>query len=95
MSGSIKVRDPRAEASGTREFNLPTISGLSGKTLAILSNGWESMGRIAPQLVEELMTHYDIGQVLNFTIPLMTSADSALLDSVAKRADFVVVGLGN
>ena len=95
MSGTISVRDPRAEMPAKSAVALPTLSGLSGKTLAILSNGWASMGRIAPQIAEGLMTHYDIGQVLNFTVPLMTSADSALLDAVAKRADFAVVGLGN
>ncbi len=95
MSGTISIRDPRAEMSVEGAVILPTLSGLSGKTLAILNNGWTSMDRIAAQLVEGLKARHGIGQVLTFAIPISTPADPAVIDAVAQRADFAVVGLAN
>ena len=37
MSGTISIRDPRAEMSVESAVILPMLSGLSGKTLAILN----------------------------------------------------------
>jgi hypothetical protein len=95
MSDTISIRDPRAELSVESAVIMPTLSGLSGKTLAILNNGWTSMDRIAARLAEGLKSRYGIGEVLTFAIPTSTPADPTIIEAVVQRADFAVVGLAN
>lgn len=107
MPSIIHIRDPRAkkadalasksavEAKQESTGGLPSLSALSGKTLAVLNNGWTAMDSIAEHVIQGLKTRYGIGEVLNISIPLAVAADHSVYDEVVKRADFAVVGLAN
>ena len=95
MPQIICIRDPRAEMVVPNGTQLPTLSELSGKTLAVLSNGWTSMDRISVRLVDGLRSRYGIGEVLNFTVPIASPGAPEVFDAVVARADFAVVGLAN
>lgn len=89
------VRDPRAEVPRGGARALPQLEAIAGKTLALLSNGWTSMDRIAARLGEGLKARYGVKDVLLLPIPISTPAENSLIDTVLQRADFAVVGLAN
>ena len=95
MPQLIRIRDPRAEMAAFNQTTLPTLSELSGKTFAIVSNGWTSMDRIGARLVEGLKARYAIGEVLRFTVPIASPGAPEVFNAIVERADFAVVGLAN
>ena len=94
MDGFVHVLDPRAERCEVAK-QLPVLDLVEGKTVAILSNGWTSMDRLAHHFGALLQERYGVAKVIQTPIPISTAMDEATLESTVKQADFAILGLAN
>lgn len=81
--------EPKAKFADMRS------SGLDGKVVGILENGWPSMAAIAADLKDILTKKYGVAEVRLWTTGISQPADPAIIDEIAKLVDIGVIGLGN
>ena len=95
MKDFIRIRDPRFENNKQKDRAIRTLDSLSGKTMAILNNGWLAMNEIAELLSAKMKERYGVVNVLQFGVPSAAAAAPQVMRDATTKADFVIVGLAN
>ncbi len=96
MSGTLRIHDPEAQPRPSSHARVARLADLKGKTVGIVDNGWHSFGVAVPRLQELLTERMGVTQVVTHKKPftIRPLGEEAFQDLV-KRADAVIVGLGN
>ncbi|MFH1485687.1 MAG: hypothetical protein ABIH46_06425 [Chloroflexota bacterium] len=71
----------------------PRLETLEGKIAAIIDNGKEGANVFLARLEKKLLERYRFSQIIHDR-KRRSSQPAPLLNEIAQRADFVIVGLG-
>ena len=93
----MKICDPTGVTSKKRDCHAssPSMGGLAGKTVGILSNLWPSYEGMIVRFREQLVDEHQVSRVNYYEIPRTRAASDELLQRVASECDAAIVGLGN
>jgi len=82
-------RSPQAGAAAA------VVTGLQGKVVAFLDNGWSSFAAIGRHLGEILVAQHGVRELRVYTIPAASPPPKGFFDRVAAECGAAVVGLAN
>ncbi|GAA1827579.1 hypothetical protein GCM10009836_01610 [Pseudonocardia ailaonensis] len=92
--GAITVLSPVAAAAAVGVGDVARLDGLTGRSVAIVGNGWRSWAALREPIRAALVDEHGVTGVELFDVPLGEPAPEEVLRDVAK-ADAAVVGLAN
>ncbi len=91
----MKILNPAGVARPSAERVLPLIESLAGRRLAILTNHWKSMDRIASRIRVRAAERYGASGVTLYDIPINGAMPEAVEQGVLQECDAAIVGLAN
>ena len=90
----MQYLDPRS-SNPAKQLTVPAVSGLKGKTLGYLNNGWTSMTKIGEHIADPLKARYGVSQVIYYDVPRSMAPPDGLLEKVARECEAAIVGMAN
>ena len=90
----MQYLDPRSP-NPAKQLAVPAVSGLKGKTLGYLNNGWTSMAKIGKHIEGPLKSRYGVSQVIHYDVPRSMAPPEGLLEKVANECQLAIVGMAN
>jgi hypothetical protein len=91
----MKIMNPRGEAAQGGKRALPTVPSARGLRLAILTNHWKSMDRMAERFRTRARELHGASAVEILDIPINGPMSAAVEERVVGDSDFAIVGLAN
>jgi len=92
----MKYLDPTgAPAALRRTPTTPKLGSLTGRTLAVVNNGWQSMSRIGERVAELVCGGDGVREVRFYAIPRNRAAEGGVLARIREECDAAIVGLAN
>ena len=96
MSPNIAVLSPAAEPSGADGPALaPRLTGLQGKTVGLISNGWRSIGISYGELRKLLEEEFEVTNVVEKHATVSGPVPAEDFEELAAQVDAVITGLAN
>jgi hypothetical protein len=80
------------EMPGARALVVPA---LGGRTVAILTNRWKSMDRMAERMAAQLKEIHGVAAVPVYGIPINGAMSDEVRERVISECDAAIVGLAN
>ena len=85
----------KAQTSAPRVARLPQFSDLRGKTIGLLDNSKPNADKLAEHLAALLKERYGVADVVRRRkLTAQQGAPKEYLNELAKKADFILSGLG-
>ncbi len=91
----MKILNPIGQLDKNRGNRLATVTSMAGIRIAVLTNKWKSMDRIAARISERAAEVYAAAKVNVFAIPINGPMSAAVEKSVIDDCDVAIVGLAN
>jgi hypothetical protein len=91
----VKILNPAAATRADHARPLPLAPILKGIRIAILTNHWKSMDRIAQWMSAELKKSHLVSDVRFYDIPINGAMSEATERGVLGECDAAIVGLAN
>lgn len=91
----MEILIPTAATAATQKMPATAVASLTGKRVAIVSNGWRSMEVMAPHLDLLLRARHDVAGIRRFSVHLNRPISQEILDSIRKDCDAAIVGIAN
>ncbi|MBI3917186.1 MAG: hypothetical protein HY322_09280 [Betaproteobacteria bacterium] len=91
----MKILNPVGAPRTSGERALLTVSGIAGLRLAILTNHWKSMDRMARRMIARASERYAAVGVELYDIPINGPMAEAVEHGVLQDCDAAIVGLAN
>jgi hypothetical protein len=91
----MEILVPTATAQVAQKMKAAADAQLSGKRVAIVSNGWRSMEVMTPRLDLLLRERYDASAIRRYSVHLNRPISQEILDSIRKDCDAAIVGIAN
>ena len=94
----MKYLDPTGETQGGESGAvkcMPRVRSLTGITLGVINNGWESMRHIGERIGQLAAEGKVIGSVRYYAVPRNKAPDDDVLRRVQDECDAAIVGLAN
>lgn len=77
------------------QLAVPAVTGVRGKRIAFLENGWKSFVKMGERLEQILKNDHGIAAFRMYRISSSAAAPAALLDEVLRDYDAAIVGMAN
>lgn len=92
---TVRIIDPSASGSGSRQPLAPRPMDLRGKTVGIIDNTKEQADVIAEAIGDGLREKYGVAKVIIRRKPYYSRpAPAELIDELAKEADIAIAAVG-
>jgi hypothetical protein len=91
----MKILNPIGEPAEEQQQVLPRVPRLNGLRIAVLTNHWTSMDRMAERFRVRASQAYSAGNVELFDIPINGAMSEAVERQVLRDYDVAIVGLAN
>lgn len=91
----MKILNPAGSPRPSAHAAMPTVASLAGRRLAILSNHWKSMDRIASRICALAGDRFAVSGVRTYDIPINGAMPDAVERAVLQECDVAIVGLAN
>jgi len=89
------ILNPVAMPRAAGDVTTPSIAGLAGRTVGILTNHWKSMDRMAVCMTARLKDVYRAAGVRLYDIPINGAMAVTVKTAALAECDAVIVGLAN
>lgn len=91
----MKILNPLGAPRTSGKRALPSVAGLAGLRLGILTNHWKSMDRMAERIAARAGARYGALDVRLYDIPINGAMAEAVERGVLQECDAAIVGLAN
>lgn len=91
----MKILNPVGEPAEARLRSLPSVPSLEGLRIAVLTNHWKSMDRMAQRFSVRAREKHAASGVELFDIPINGAMAEAVEQRVLRGCDAAIVGLAN
>lgn len=91
---AVEYLDPVSPNRDKKLF-VPAVGDLKGKTIAFLTNGWNSYNTMGEHLARVLKERFAIREMRTYPIPTSCAPAEGLLARVAQECDAAIVGMAN
>jgi hypothetical protein len=91
----MKILNPAGVPRSSAEQAFPALASLAGRRLAVLTNRWKSMDRIAARVEARIQERHGAAGVKVFAIPINGAMPESVERGVLQECDAAIVGLAN
>ena len=91
----MMILNPAGEPAHARQLALPSVNGLGGRRIAVLTNHWAGMDRMAHRFRSRAQVLYGAASVELLDIPINGAMSDPVEQKVLQDADMAIVGLAN